>query len=109
MLEVLQFVGAFALLGSYFALRRKWLDSDSVTYILANALGGGLLAFLLVLERDWGLLLLEGAWSIISFWDLPKALRRKKICKVCGQPWDELHQTRERLVRDAVGKSRKKK
>jgi hypothetical protein len=48
---------------------RKLKTSDR-SYVLLNLLGSGLLALVAILEQQWGFLLLEGVWAVVSLWSL---------------------------------------
>ena len=52
------------------------LGTRSIGYLLANAGGSGVLAVEAALGEDWGFLLLEGVWAIVSAWSLAQELRR---------------------------------
>lgn len=67
--------GSLCILAAYVASQFKWLDTTSLPYILLNLIGSGILAVVAVLGQQWGFLLLEGAWAIISVWSLVKAFR----------------------------------
>ncbi len=51
------------------------LGTGSVAYLIANALGSGVLAVDAALGHDWGFLLLEGVWAAVSVAGLWRALR----------------------------------
>jgi hypothetical protein len=66
MTDLLQILGALAVLGAFLATQLGRLHPRAVPYLVVNALGAGLLAVLALLGRDWGFLLLEGVWSSVS-------------------------------------------
>ena len=51
------------------------LGTGSVAYLVANALGSGVLAVDAALGQDWGFLLLEGVWAAVSVGGLWRVLR----------------------------------
>ncbi|MDR1616667.1 MAG: hypothetical protein LBR98_06615 [Syntrophomonadaceae bacterium] len=63
---VVQIVGSIAVLAGFALSQWGVLNQKSTTYLLVNALGSLLLAADAVIERQWGFLLLEGSWSVIS-------------------------------------------
>lgn len=66
MAEALQVIGALLVLAGFAGTQVVWLSQKSVTYLLINAIGAGILAVLAFLEEQWGFLLLEGVWTIVA-------------------------------------------
>ena len=75
--QVFQMAGALVVLGAFVANQRRRLTTDSVTFLAMNAAGTAVLAVVAGLDDDYGFLLLEGAWSIVSTFGLVAALRRR--------------------------------
>jgi hypothetical protein len=44
----------------------KRLDTETVTYQLMNLFGGALMTMAAVSGREYGFILLEGTWTIVS-------------------------------------------
>ena len=42
------------------------LDPQSLTYLVLNAVGAAILATLAFVGEQWGFLLLEGVWTVVS-------------------------------------------
>lgn len=63
---VIQIVGSIAILTGFALAQWGILSQKSTVYLLVNAIGSGLLAADAIIEQQWGFLLLEGSWSIIS-------------------------------------------
>jgi hypothetical protein len=64
--QVVQVAGALLILAGYGAAQAGWLKTDSVTYLILNFVGSAILAVLAAVESQWGFLLLEGVWALIS-------------------------------------------
>lgn len=66
MTQFFQIAGALLVLAAFGASQAGWLDGKSLTYLVLNVVGAGILAVVALVDRDWGFLLLEGAWTIVS-------------------------------------------
>jgi hypothetical protein len=73
--EVVQLVGAVIVLAAFIANQQFGLSSDSVKFLLANAVGTSILAIVAGVNGDLGFLLLEGVWAVVSFLSLGRLLR----------------------------------
>ncbi|MDR1112900.1 MAG: hypothetical protein LBL18_03990 [Bacteroidales bacterium] len=67
-----QIIGSIAILAGFALSQWGALNQKSAVYLLINALGSGLLAADAIVEQQWGFLLLEGSWFIISIVSLVK-------------------------------------
>ena len=70
MIQVISVVGALLILIPFAANQINRLNRDSVAYQLMNLAGSGILAIIAVIERQYGFLLLEGTWALVSLWGL---------------------------------------
>jgi hypothetical protein len=75
MSQLLQVVGALFVLAGFALAQLRGLDQRSYTYLLFNLVGSAILAFLAFEERQWGFLLLEGVWALVSLWSLVVRMR----------------------------------
>ncbi|HVE25429.1 MAG TPA: hypothetical protein VNC22_08500 [Sporichthya sp.] len=73
--QVVQLVGAVIVLAAFIANQQFGLSSDSVKFLLANAVGTSILAIVAGVNGDLGFLLLEGVWAVVSFLSLGRLLR----------------------------------
>jgi hypothetical protein len=68
--QVLQIAGAICILAAYMAAQFRYLNPQSALYLVLNIVGSALLAVLAAIDRQWGFLLLETVWAIVSLWGL---------------------------------------
>jgi hypothetical protein len=73
--QVVQIVGALLILAAFAAVQFERMRPDSRLYLTLNLLGSAILAVLAVIAVQWGFVLLEGVWAIVSAWGLLSALR----------------------------------
>jgi hypothetical protein len=64
--QLIQLVGAFLILGGFASSQLGWLDVRDLRYLALNAVGSGILAVIAILGREWGFILLESTWAIVS-------------------------------------------
>jgi len=69
-LQFVQVLGAIEILGAFGFAQFGLLDHRSYPYLVLNLIGAAVLAVLAYVERQWGFLLLEGVWAIVSAWGL---------------------------------------
>jgi membrane-bound ClpP family serine protease len=65
-----QVLGALLILVAFVASQLGRLNTASPVYLWLNLVGSAVLAVLAALGPDWGFLLLEGAWALVSAWSL---------------------------------------
>ena len=51
------------------------MSPRSIVYLSLNLVGSLVLAVLALLDADWGFLLLEGVWAVVSAFGLAERLR----------------------------------
>ena len=76
--QVVQIVGSLLVLAGFALAQRGRLDQKSRAYLVLNLVGSGILALEAVLQRQWGFLLLEGVWAVVSAVSLVGVLRRSR-------------------------------
>ncbi len=73
--QVIQVVGALLILAGFAAAQFGWLRVNSRRYLVLNLIGALILAYLAWDERQWGFLLLEVVWTMVSLWSLARVMR----------------------------------
>jgi hypothetical protein len=73
--QLVQVVGALLILAAFAAVQFDRMRPDSRLYLALNLVGSAILAVLAVIGSQWGFVLLEGVWAIVSAWGLAVALR----------------------------------
>jgi hypothetical protein len=66
MQQILQVLGAVLILIAYLLAQLRLLNDRSIPYLLLNLAGSAVLAVLAAVGREWGFLLLEGSWAVVS-------------------------------------------
>jgi hypothetical protein len=77
MTQAIQILGALAILAAFVASQLGVFDVRSRTYLWLNFLGALVLAIVAWHERQWGFLLLEGVWTLVSAWSLAALIRAR--------------------------------
>jgi hypothetical protein len=73
--ELIQVAGAIVILLAFGALQFGRLGAHSRLYLTLNLVGSVVLSAVALVESDWGFLLLEGVWAVVSLWSLVQVLR----------------------------------
>jgi hypothetical protein len=73
--QVVQIVGALLILTAFAAAQLGRMRVDSRVYLVLNLLGSAILAFLALDQRQWGFVLLETVWALVSAWGLLRPAR----------------------------------
>jgi hypothetical protein len=77
--QLIQIVGALLILAAFAAVQFNRMRPESRLYLTLNLVGSIILAALAWHESQWGFLLLEGVWAIVSAWGLMTAIRVSRV------------------------------
>ena len=86
---VIQIIGALLVLAGFALAQWGVLDGKSVRYLLLNLVGSGVLAVDAWFERQWGFLLLEAVWAVVSAISLARVLSERRATGTPDGPKDE--------------------
>ena len=73
---LVQIGGALLILAAFILAQVGRLETGSIAYLGLNLAGSSILAVDAALGAEWGFLLLEGVWAIVSAVGLGRAVRR---------------------------------
>jgi hypothetical protein len=73
--QLVQIAGSLLILGGFAAAQAGRLSIDSASYLVLNFVGSAILAALAWIDQQWGFLLLEGVWALVSLWSLTQLMR----------------------------------
>jgi hypothetical protein len=66
MYDLVQIAGSLVILAAFVAALAGRIRQSSYAYLAANAVGSAALAATAVIGREWGFILLEGVWALVS-------------------------------------------
>jgi hypothetical protein len=75
--QIVQILGALLILAAFALSQWRLLDAQSLRYLVPNLVGSAVLAADAYVGRQWGFLLLEGAWAVVSAVGVAGAARRR--------------------------------
>ncbi len=74
MLDLLQVLGALLILVAFAANQRGRMTPHARSYLVLNLVGSVVLTGVALEGRDWGFLVLEFVWALVSAWSLARVL-----------------------------------
>jgi hypothetical protein len=72
--QAISLAGAAMILAAFAAQQAGRLRPSDSLYLVLNFLGSAILAYFAVQAGNLGLIVLEGAWALISLWSLGRTL-----------------------------------
>ncbi|GAA2346106.1 CBU_0592 family membrane protein [Dactylosporangium salmoneum] len=70
MYDVVQIAGSVLILAAFVAALGGRLKQSSYAYLATNAIGSAALTVTAVIGREWGFILLEGVWALVSIYSI---------------------------------------
>lgn len=76
--QLVQIFGSLLVLIAFVSAQRGALSAQSLRYLTLNLIGSTILTVLAVHEQQYGFLLLEFSWALVSAWGLVQMLRKRR-------------------------------
>ena len=75
--QVVSIVGAVMILSAYAAAQMKRLRAETVAYQSLNFAGGTCLCIVAIAAQQYGFIILEGTWAVLSAWGLWRVVSQR--------------------------------
>ncbi|HEV7426215.1 MAG TPA: hypothetical protein VGQ46_07585 [Thermoanaerobaculia bacterium] len=76
--QVASMVGAILILAAFAAQQFRRLEAETKTYQMLNLIGGFCLCAAAINMRQYGFILLEGSWTIVSAWGVWRMMQSRQ-------------------------------
>ena len=80
-MQIVQILGALAILFAFGFAQRRLLAQDSYTYLFLNLAGSAALAVTALELAQWGFVLLNTSWFAVALYGLATRLRRPAVAQ----------------------------
>jgi hypothetical protein len=87
--QIIQVAGALLILAGFAGAQAGRMSPRSLVYLWLNLVGSITLTVVALLDEDWGFVMLEAVWAIVSAWGLV-TLSRQPDAAAGVQAEDEL-------------------
>jgi hypothetical protein len=77
-IQIISLAGALMILSAYGASQVNRIQQTSLAYITLNLVGSAILAVIAIIGSQWGFVLLEGVWALISLWAFIRYFLRER-------------------------------
>jgi hypothetical protein len=78
-IQTVQILGSLLVLTAFVAGQLRRMAPSDLAYVLLNLVGSAILAVVALIEQQWGFLLLEGVWALVSLWSTVQLMRGKRL------------------------------
>ena len=72
MFDIVQIAGSLLILVAFVAALRGRFDQSGYPYLVCNAAGSAVLTVTAIITLEWGFLLLEGVWALVSLYSVAR-------------------------------------
>jgi len=76
--QVASMVGAILILTAFAAQQFQHLETETKTYQMLNLIGGFCLCVAAINVRQYGFILLEGSWTVVSAWGVWRVMNGQR-------------------------------
>jgi hypothetical protein len=73
--QIISIIGAVVILAAYALQHAKKVHAETAAYLALNLIGGVLLCVTAVANRQYGFIMLEGSWAVLSAWGLVRRVK----------------------------------
>jgi hypothetical protein len=79
MYDTVQILGSLIVLAAFIAALAGRLDQSGYRYLSMNAVGSIVLAAEAAISVQWGFLILESVWAIVSVYSIARSWSRRRV------------------------------